>query len=166
MTTMTRALASAGVTLPSLKQRIWTWLRDNGQPKSTKQIGLALGVPHPRTSQECGVMAGRGMLVHTTEPYRIAGRRGHQVGSLYAAAGKEYELLSPSLAQREKVKAAQTKSAGRHTPTRESSECLEMPHSPGENQAPEVEPINLDDMTLRELRALYLRLRPMFEAAA
>lgn len=46
MNAMTHALTEAGVELPSVKYRIWNWLRDHPE-KTTEDIKKALGLNYP-----------------------------------------------------------------------------------------------------------------------
>ena len=88
MTNMEQALAAAGVKIPSQKQRIWTWLKDNG-PHSVKDLYVELKIGEPTVQAAVTDLIKRKML-RTIPRTDFKGVRMH---NHYEALGRSFELL-------------------------------------------------------------------------
>lgn len=179
---MIEALKTSGIKLPSVKQRIWTWLHDRGRPATAREISTALALRPPRASQECSQMAARGMLKGAQEDFRKHAGAVPTLRTVYSAVGREFEMAPPTVEEINRRREANTRYRGK-TGAKSLAKDYVIPQKPTENDgpsnpfaatvaaslqgrflAPAPEQINLDDMTLRQLREMYGRLRRIFEA--
>jgi len=95
MNAMTNALKEAKVELPSLKYRVWNWLRDHPE-KTAEEIQKALGMPRP-ISGDMSVMEARGIVKVYSDISRKQGLKGVQYRvKRYSVVNKDkYELPPP-----------------------------------------------------------------------
>ena len=147
MTAMTEAIKSAGLAVP-VNKRVWLWLKDHPN-KTAGEISCALGVP--REGNIPGVLndlLSRGMVVSTMVPRAPNVLRGPAFVKSYSTRGARFELLP-----RRKIPLTSPAKHFADTPT----------------PAPEPEKvvgkfaINVENMTLRDAKALYLQLKAIFE---
>lgn len=151
MTNMEQALAAAGVKIPSQKQRIWTWLKDNG-PHSVKDLYVELKIGEATVQAAVTDLIKRKML-------RMIPRtdfKGMRMHNHYEALGRAYELLPLPL----------TGAAGRAAANKKHP-------IPPEKQYTLVESVTapvsfspetlLANCTLAEMRQVYGFLRGMFK---
>lgn len=149
MNTMTAAIKSAGLAVP-INKRVWLWLKDHPN-KTAGEIACALGIAReanvPGTLND---LASRGMVVSTIVPRAHNVRRGPALVKAYSTRGAEFELLP----RRKK------------TPTAPAKHFADTPVP---KPAPEPEKvvgkfaINVENMTLRDAKALYMQLKEIFE---
>lgn len=74
MNSMTTALKTSGIKLPSLKYRIWHWLKDHSE-KTADDIQKALSLSYP-PSAELRDMEARGMVAVYSDVSRKSGLKG------------------------------------------------------------------------------------------
>ena len=88
MTNMEHALVAAGVKVPSQKQRIWTWLKDNGA-HSTKDLASELKIGEPTVQAAITDLVHRKMLrtIERTD------HKGTRILNHYEALGRAFELI-------------------------------------------------------------------------
>jgi len=144
MNTMTTAIKSAGLAVPANK-RVWLWLKDHPN-KTAGEIACALGIA--RESNVPGVLndlVSRGMAVSAVVPRAPNVRRGPAFVKAYCARGAEFELLP----RRKK------------TPTAPAKHFADTPVPAPEKVVGKSE-INIENMTLTDARALYMRLKEFF----
>jgi len=133
------ALKTAGVKLPTLKKRIWLWLKDHPD-KTYREIAHALNVRKTDCATQLGVMENRGMLS------RVKGTLRHSSASAWSVVFDEYELLPP-------------RARALNPLDRPISTQLIRPQpvvAPGK--------IDVSSLKLSEARALYVELKKYFES--
>ena len=147
MTNMEQALAAAGVKIPSQKQRIWTWLKDNG-PHSVKDLYVELKIGEATVQAAVTDLIKRKML-------RMIPRtdfKGVRMHNHYEALGRSFELLPLPL----KRGAAAKRPPQQLAKTRED-------WSPDPETPPFSPETLLANCTLAEMRQVYNFLREMFK---
>ena len=130
-------------------------------------------------------MAGRGMLLKKTDPGRVRTAFGTRDGMVYSALGRSYELAPPSAEQRKKTRAANKRGQGPHRvpkspPLRDAMPPVSSHFGSFASQAPIGQnpdkgretgtkhltgPLDMENMTLGELRVAYTQLKALFEPA-
>jgi hypothetical protein len=150
MTTMNLAIKNT-LSVPPLNKRIWLWLKDHPN-KTAREIELAIGETRPgHVSNSVSDLYTRGMVSaravnNSVYPNARKTNRGRSFVNVYAALGSEFELL-PRPKTPSKVIAKHTA----NTPV------------PSEPEKPVAKfAINIENMTLSEARALYLKLKEFF----
>ena len=147
MTNMEQALAAAGVKIPSQKQRIWTWLKDNG-PHSVKDLYVELKIGEATVQAAVTGLIKRKML-------RMIPRtdfKGMRMHNHYEALGRAYELLPLPLKRG---------AAGRAVANNKHPIPPEVVDTPAPKVfSPET---LLANCTLAEMRQVYNFLREMFK---
>ena len=134
------ALKAAGVKLPSQNQRIWQWLKDNGQ-HTLRDVASETKIGEATAQAAVTNLIHRGML----KSIKRTDVRGKRLNATYEALGREYELLprpvkgAVSVAPQEKVAVAAVAA-----PTFNPEEFL-------------------GDLTLSQLRQVYNYLRGMLK---
>lgn len=88
MTNMEQALVAAGVKVPSQKQRIWQWLKDNG-PHGVRDLSVELKIGEPTTQAAVTDLVQRKML----EKHERVDHKGVRLNNHYGARGRTFELL-------------------------------------------------------------------------
>lgn len=147
MTNMEQALAAAGVKIPSQKQRIWTWLKDNG-PHSVKDLYVELKIGEATVQAAVTDLIKRKML-HTIPRTDFKGVRMH---NHYEALGRSFELLPLPL----------KRGAAAKRPAKPMEEMVSS--IPGQQATPAFSPETLlAACTLAELRQVYGFLKGMFK---
>lgn len=103
MNAMTNAMKEAGIKTPTVRYRIWNWLKDHPE-KTCEDITKALGSTYPLDTQ-IGDMYKRGMLTVYKEPSRKTNVTGaHPMVGRYSVANpKAYELLPLPKTEKKKV---------------------------------------------------------------
>ena len=146
MTNMEQALAAAGVKIPSQKQRIWTWLKDNG-PHSVKDLYVELKIGEATVQAAVTGLIKRKML-------RMIPRtdfKGMRMHNHYEALGRAYELLPLPL---KRGAAGRAVANNKHPIPPEVVELVTPAFSPE---------TLLANCTLAEMRQVYNFLKGMFK---
>lgn len=158
MNAISTALKTAGVKLPPLNKRVWLWLHDH-PGKSAKVIALALKDSPSQVGTVLRDMERRGMVVCFAESVRSGSAGHHKKVFTWRTLIPQYTLLPMPMPK--KVKAD----------TRPLVVQQELP-SPKTREAegpvdtrpqPTVKGFDMESCTLRELRALYVSLKELFE---
>jgi DNA-binding CsgD family transcriptional regulator len=164
MNAITMAMHNAGVQLPPLNKRVWLWLNDH-PGKTSKQIAIALGEKHSNVATTLGQMVKRRMVQGTKQqhPHRNV-QEWH-----YETCIKQYELLPMRKAKPQPKPKVDVKNGiitgfglSAVPVSTETVASLAVPLSVA---SPFEQPkckFNLDDLTVREARALYEQLHKMF----
>ena len=150
MTNMEQALTAAGVKIPSQKQRIWTWLKDNG-PHSVKDLYVELKIGEATVQAAVTDLIKRKML-RTIPRTDFKGVRMH---NHYEALGRSFELLPLPLTGTAGRAAANAK-----RPAPVVLQALESSFPTTPAFSPET---LLADCTLAEMRQVYGFLKGMFK---
>lgn len=153
---MTNALISAGVPLPTQRERLWRLVKDS-PGRTAKSVALQSGEPHNSTSSILSGMVARGMLQEKLLPLRVKAGRGTAVRKVthYWALGSTYELLPPP--RKEGKKAATL--ALVPAPTAPSAQACAAAPAPA---PPPDMTLDIEHLTIGEARSLYLKLKGMF----
>lgn len=141
MNEIATALKSAGVKPPPLNKRVWLWLHDHAD-KSSKEIALAINAKHSDVATQLTAMHKRGMVDKQIRYARPHGK------------GERYELL-PYKKQVAAIRAEiidKSKDPGLGGPV-----AAPVPAPPA------IKDFDMEACTLRELRALYVQLKELFE---
>lgn len=135
MNDMTVALKKAGVDVPSQTKVLWLLAKDRPD-KTAKELSALSGIPCSGVSSLLTAMVKRGMMIAAVDYAR------HRPVHTYRVLGKEYVMLP--------LPKTKPLAAGRAVDT-----------------APEVQKpankIDLESMTLAELRALHMKLCKLFK---
>lgn len=152
MTTMLLALKNAQLAVP-LNKRIWLWLKDHPD-KTCPELEKALGesrsghVSNALHDLICRGMISKRGVAPRSHPTR---RRGRQLINAYSALGAEFDLLPKRRTDLPEVIAKHAAS----TP---------VPHAPPAPEKPVGKfAIDIENMTLSEAHALYLKLQEFFK---
>jgi hypothetical protein len=145
MNSITTALKTAGVKLPPLNKRVWLWLHDHPD-KTSKDVALAIKTPHSDVATVMTDMLRRKMVTRTH--MLVMARQGSPARVfVWRTCLREFELLP--LPPMQSLRYAEPKpifdSLSSHCP------------APAPTKA-----IDVDALTLREARALYLKLKDYF----
>ena len=144
MNAMTEALVIAGVRVPSQKQRIWQWLKDNG-PHSVKDLSVELKIGAQTTQAAVTDLMHRKML----EKHPRVDHKGVRLHNHYSARGRTFEML-PLPIKKGKVKAA---------PIAPEDSYLQPPPAKAEFNPAHL----LADCTLSQMRQVHNFLGRMFK---
>lgn len=157
MNTMTDALIAAGVPVPTVKERLWNFIREN-PGVSTKQIKKVLtNLPEGTITSQTSMLE-RANLIYSRKAYGEGDARGYKTYFTSAATYKPPRKWPQ--APRRRVK-----------PMPASLPPLAPPRSdPPTNVVKTVaenikrqQPIDLDSLTLAQARELYQQLKKIFE---
>jgi hypothetical protein len=142
--TVSLALAKAGVALPPLNKRVWLALRDSKLPRTGVAVSQILGEARPNVASALSNLSKRGMVSATYEWQTVAVGRGRAQKQIahYHAVGTEYELLP--------------------MPLKNSRPIAAPVAEPPKPKALRADDIDLESMKLSEAHALYKRLREFF----
>lgn len=149
MNSIPDALKAAGVKLPSLKNRIWLWLKDH-PGKNYKTVATALKATPSSVSSQLGDLYARGMLSCETVPSNA--KRGVKSIKIYSALGREYELAPLPL-----------KNSPCKTHTKRVPIDAPLIHIGTLPPLPAHKGIDVEQLTISEARALYRKLQEMFK---
>ena len=159
MNAISTALKDAGVKLPPLNKRVWLWLHDH-PGKTAKEIAVALNAKYSDTATQLNSMNNRGMVerVETVKQQRGQGERSRAY--VYTTKGNRYELRP--LKKVQKVKADTRPFVVVPNPI-----FTTVPSAaPGVTTTaapPTTKGFDIEACTLRELRAMYVQLKELFE---
>ena len=144
MNNVSTALKTAGVKLPSVKKRIWLWLKDH--PKKTyNEIAVALNISKIDCSTQLGIMYNRGMLSKVKGVY-VPGSSASI--NLWSIIYDEYELLPPRARALNPLDRPISTQLIHPQPVIEPAPCS----------------VDVTSLKLSEARALYVELKKYFEA--
>ena len=149
MASVISQLKNAGVRVPPLNQRVWNWLKDNGE-HTTREISAAIKVSLSSVSSTCTTMRDRDMLLSKSEHSKASNRN-----LLYYRVSpkmRSYVLLPISLAGKARVK------RGQATPAIKPPEVLSAPAKPQFDAK-----TALDNLTAREAHSLFQEMKKIFE---
>lgn len=135
MNQLTNALAKAGVPLPTIKERLWRVIKDEPGLTATQLSKRLSGIPIGTISSQLNVMETRGMVY-------VVGTKGHgptRKAKAYHTDMDTYQLLSAP------------KVGTTHKPAQKAVE-----------PTADRDAFDLDALTIREAKALYVRLKGMF----
>lgn len=135
--------------MTTASRRIWLWLKENG-PHVPSAIVKGTGITYGTVSSRLFDMRARGMV--TTKPDPSSRFRPGAPSKMYTAEGDEYRLLPIVNTKKPKPKPAVW-------PPLPMDNLPSAPSSPTPLRATGVD---LENMTLRELRVLFLRLKQLF----
>lgn len=150
MNAISTALKDAGVVIPPLNKRIWLWLHDHKGGKTSKAIAAALNARHSDVATQLNAMYKRGMVAKSVPHARRAGRSVWEWETL----GWQFELL-PYKKQVAAIRAEIMEKSG--DPGLGGPVAADVP------APPTVRGFDMESCTLRELRALYVQLKELFE---
>jgi len=143
---MTIAMKNAGLSVP-LNKRIWLWLKDH-PGKAATELEVALGERRSGyVSSALNDLFQRGMVtcVKTRGSAYRHSNKGRTFVNLYTAVGTEYELLPK-----------------RKTPPAAPAKHFADTPVPAPEKVVGKSEINIENMTLTDARALYMRLKEFF----
>jgi hypothetical protein len=145
MNSVSLALKNAGIKVPSLKKRMWLWLKDHPS-KNYNEIAIALKAEPSSVASQLGEMYTRGML--SCEAVASKSKKSLKSIKTYSALGREYELLSMP------VKDSPCKTHSTGVPV----------DAPLVKAEPILRPrIDIEQLTVAEARTLYRKLQEMFK---
>ena len=159
MNSITTALKSAGVPLPTTTQRAWQWVHDH--PGATAaQVNTAIKTAHSATL--LNDLRLRGMVTSRKSEARSVGKR-HVL--CWTAVGDRYEILprvksedakwTPATTAPRTVREAGASAKPKATPALvEDAVATPAPHNAA---------VDIEGMTLHDLRALYAQLKELFK---
>jgi hypothetical protein len=153
MNDITTALKTAGVQIPPLNKRVWLWLNDHPF-KTSRDIALALKASHSQVATVLRTMERRKMVACQEAPARpVRGKGARKTVFTWHTLTRTFVLL-PKPKKVEKAFVAPTPVAFTLAP----------------NAVPGITPtaappkgFDMESCTLRELRALYVSLKELFE---
>lgn len=156
MTSVAHALKSAGVRLPTVKYRIWNWLRDHPE-KTADDIQTALGLTY-NPSQSLAEMERGGALKAYSDVSRKSGLHGveYRVKRFSVTNTKEYQNTPH-----------QSKTAKRKVVQKAAQTVTKYPLAPPPvfvHDAPAVfnAEAHANALTLMQARAVYNHLKEVF----
>jgi hypothetical protein len=141
MNQLTNAFINAGIKLPSTKERLWRVIKDEPGLTQAQLAKRLTGIPIGTISSQLHGMEERGMVY-------VVGTKGRGPSGkakAYHTDMETYQLLP--MPERNGKKAA---TAQAEPPAETKRQPVEMS-------------IDLDSLTIREAKALYLKLKEMFE---
>jgi hypothetical protein len=154
MNQISSALAQAGVKLPPLMQRVWQVLRDSKLPRSAKTVSQLLNVKTQDVSSVLSSLMARKMVERQFQVLSLKtgfGTAKREVAH-YVALGSTYELRPLPPAKKAPAPKPDVEQRFLRAP--------EAPVSPPPLQKPA--PVDIENMTLSDARALYKRLQEFF----
>lgn len=144
MNAIAHAMKQAGVPMPPLTKRVWLWLHDH-PGKTSKDIGIALGAKHSDVATVMDSLYKRTMVARAKDKVGRTAAGSPKEVFVWSTVGKSYELLPmPKKVARAPVVGV-------------------LPAKPPVVPAETTTRIDLESMTLRELRALYIQLKEIFQ---
>ena len=154
MNQITQALANAGVKLPPVKYRIWNWLRDHPE-KTVTDIEKGLGLAYP-PAQALVEMERGGVLKVYSDMSKKTGPHGmiYKIRR-YSVVDKLNYVDTPASSLKKPKATAKVTSYPIAQP--EPPKAVPVPTAPQV-----VTTSNLDNLTIGEARAIYMRLKEMF----
>lgn len=145
MNAISTALKDAGVVIPPLNKRVWLWLHDHKGGKTSKAIAAAIKAKHADVATQLNTLHKRGMVAKSMAP----NSRGVRAVWEWETLGYQFELLP----YKKQVAAIRAEIMAK-----------EDPGIPVPTSAPAVvRKFDIEACTLRELRALYVQLKELFE---
>lgn len=158
MTVMEQALKQAGVALPTIPERIWTYIKDH--PRSTCfDISSVFKLPFNQVATVAGLLVRRKMLCVEKDRRRARGVSYARLINLYTVPPNMpfYTVLPLGPARHpKKGRVASVKPELKAVPTLPAVEI------PAPTPAPQVDKFDLDALTVGEAKLLYERLHRMF----
>lgn len=156
MNVVATKLKEAGVKLPSVKYRIWNWLRDHPE-KTVSDIATALGLGY-EPAQAILEMEKGGVVKVFSDMSRGTGGNGqsYKIKRYSVSNAKEYENVTKGRIARMKPM--------RSVPAAQQVRKEAAPLVTFEAPVPQVITLsNLDSLTIDEARAIYAKLKEMFK---
>ena len=179
MSAVVNALRDAGVKVPTVKYRIWNWLRDHAE-KTSDDVQKALGLAYP-PSQSLVDMERDGVLKAYSDVSRKKGLKGVEYRIKRYSVVNKAEYVEPVRKVHKKKPApaecfvntpshykerVRIKVAPDPLPTFALREMLDKasiaPRKPI-TMVIKRHPVNLDDLTIKQARALYDDLKELFQ---
>lgn len=161
MATIVKKLKDAGVRIPTVNQRVWQWVFDNGA-HGANAVADTLKIPRNNASSTLGNLCDRGMMTRKLEK--------DQTGKdvlIYSVVPrmKKYELLPVSAAAKARKEKIRLKRQAANAPAEIFTQAGTANLPPAEPTQPVKEPHILDRLNVREAYTLYLELHKMFNPA-
>lgn len=156
MTAIEHALQTAGVKLPSQKERLWRVIKDNPGIIASRAAAICK-IPASSAAALAGDMVKRGMLTETKQATRMAGPR----GSFVMRNVNTYTVHPRMDGFYEDLPLPKKPKAAKPTPA-PAPEPKPTPKEPTLAERTEVPGVNVDSLTVAQARALYAALHKMF----